>query len=485
MSSVSKKGGIFKGASHEDGGIPVVVKETGQPIEVEGEEPLIPSEVAKDNTVYTVEGTNKEVLNKVLNKVGAKSINEKATSVHAGDMVVCVRSAKDNKKHKYTGTMKQIVSKVNESGGCNVIHDGGKQVFKEGGTTRQKQGKKHTYTPLDGEEFMDVVKSPDFIEWFGDWQNNPSGSSKVVDDDGYPRIVYHGTTHDFYEFTNERGNVENYFGKVFYFSSSLTEVERNYLSSGKDITSRIESLAERYEYGEGFSRTESLKKASKEIKGKIERVIPVFLDLKNPIDLRKNGTRFDFHYKLDEETGSYVDDEESMSYRLSESLERLGYEFDFNGADVFNELLEKFGELDGVLAFDIDRELRSSSELLDLYSDDGRLINYEIIGQLYERMGFDGIIQDAYETFQKGRGFDVGYGTIYYMVFRSNKIKLADGSNTTFDSNNPDIRFNKGGNIDVINCDWDDNKKTCGYSCKGMKNDFGFTEALNLRHKKK
>ena len=34
-----------------------------------------------------------------------------------------------------------------------------------------------------------------------------------------------------------------------------------------------------------------------------------------------------------------------------------------------------------------------------------------------------------------------------YVVFEPNQIKLADGTNTTFDSNNPDIRFKTGGSI--------------------------------------
>jgi hypothetical protein len=34
-----------------------------------------------------------------------------------------------------------------------------------------------------------------------------------------------------------------------------------------------------------------------------------------------------------------------------------------------------------------------------------------------------------------------------YVAFEPNQIKLADGSNTTFDGNNPDIRFDKGGHI--------------------------------------
>jgi len=35
-----------------------------------------------------------------------------------------------------------------------------------------------------------------------------------------------------------------------------------------------------------------------------------------------------------------------------------------------------------------------------------------------------------------------------YICFEPNQIKLADGTNTTFDGNNPDIRFDGGGNVD-------------------------------------
>ena len=38
-----------------------------------------------------------------------------------------------------------------------------------------------------------------------------------------------------------------------------------------------------------------------------------------------------------------------------------------------------------------------------------------------------------------------------FTVFNSNQIKLADGSNTTFDENNSDIRFNDGGEVTESN----------------------------------
>ncbi len=38
-----------------------------------------------------------------------------------------------------------------------------------------------------------------------------------------------------------------------------------------------------------------------------------------------------------------------------------------------------------------------------------------------------------------------------YVVFNSNQIKLADGTNTTFDANNPDIRYADGGELNMNN----------------------------------
>jgi hypothetical protein len=41
----------------------------------------------------------------------------------------------------------------------------------------------------------------------------------------------------------------------------------------------------------------------------------------------------------------------------------------------------------------------------------------------------------------------IEHGTEHYMVFNSNQVKLADGSNKKFDLNNPDIRYVNGGGI--------------------------------------
>ncbi|MCD8071279.1 MAG: ImmA/IrrE family metallo-endopeptidase, partial [Akkermansiaceae bacterium] len=42
-----------------------------------------------------------------------------------------------------------------------------------------------------------AVRTEAFKEWFGDWERDPENASKVVDENGEPMVVYHGTQRDF------------------------------------------------------------------------------------------------------------------------------------------------------------------------------------------------------------------------------------------------------------------------------------------------
>lgn len=43
------------------------------------------------------------------------------------------------------------------------------------------------------ERLYAIVRTKEFKDWFGDWQNDPENASKVLDENGEPRIVYHGS----------------------------------------------------------------------------------------------------------------------------------------------------------------------------------------------------------------------------------------------------------------------------------------------------
>ena len=140
MSSVKNKGGKFYGKLHSEGGIPLVVKGSGQEIEVEKDEFLIPAEAVQDKTVKKITGTNEEVINKINKSVGAKGMNEKATEVSVGDNIICRKSAYDKTKRTYIGTPKAIVSAVNESNGCKKIEGGAKSIEPDGTVKQYNKG---------------------------------------------------------------------------------------------------------------------------------------------------------------------------------------------------------------------------------------------------------------------------------------------------------------------------------------------------------
>lgn len=62
-----------------------------------------------------------------------------------------------------------------------------------------------------------VTQSQQFKRWFGDWQNKPETASKVVNEDGTPKVVYHGTNAEFNTFQSKNG--------VYFFSESRDYAE--------------------------------------------------------------------------------------------------------------------------------------------------------------------------------------------------------------------------------------------------------------------
>jgi len=82
-----------------------------------------------------------------------------------------------------------------------------------------------------------LVRTPEFKEWFGDWENDPANASKVVDENGEPLVVYHGTN-EYQYFRSSNPNEKIYFdpkksnlaprtiGGGVYFTSNIIIAER-------------------------------------------------------------------------------------------------------------------------------------------------------------------------------------------------------------------------------------------------------------------
>lgn len=99
--SDAKKGGYFHGRSHADGGIKAINKDTGQMIEVEGEEVIITKGAVNDETKREFEGemlSNREILSRINQSGGGVAFED-------GGEVKPSTCGCSGKKYKYGGQM--------------------------------------------------------------------------------------------------------------------------------------------------------------------------------------------------------------------------------------------------------------------------------------------------------------------------------------------------------------------------------------------
>ena len=196
-----------------------------------------------------------------------------------------------------------------------------------------------------------LVRTPEFKAWFGDWENDPENASKVVDENGEPLVVYHGTyvENPFYIFDFNKADLGFHFGT--------------------------------YEQAKNRSETKLFFKNRKSV------VNSFFLNIQNIYEMSDIG---EWEYPP-----RYIDMLVSDGLISESDAKKNGFYRLFQREDniqIREYLLAKYGKF----------------------------------------IGF------KYNNKYEGEGKS-------FIVLNPEQIKLADGSNTTFDGNNPDIRFAEGG----------------------------------------
>lgn len=74
-----------------------------------------------------------------------------------------------------------------------------------------------------------TVRTESFKSWFGDWETDSQNASKVVDENGEPRVVYHATSEDF---SVPRPASRNEYGPGFYTGGDIKKFTS--FTSGSD-----------------------------------------------------------------------------------------------------------------------------------------------------------------------------------------------------------------------------------------------------------
>ena len=284
--------------------------------------------------------------------------------------------------------------------------------------------------------------------------------TQVMDDDGDPKTVYHGTVREFNVFSKKFTNPESDMGEGFYFTTSDDDVSENYANeNGPDLTNRIELLAERIEGDEEIDHEEALARAREQLEVSEPRMIEAFLDVKNPFvlgDGDDDGSTFlEYESEYDEET----DDWSEPSGKLVDFVENLKNVLDDYGrsddVDVWR-LLEEATDYGGISAKSLHDKCKELLQYVD--DDNGDLVGNEVFREALERTGFDGVIDKTVgskfgNSRKYGRQMNGVYDdTNHIIAFSPGQIKSADpvtyddsGNviplSKRFDMRNPDIRY--------------------------------------------
>ena len=166
------------------------------------------------NSIYTVKLFAEQ-------KEGEKEINP--NTVHLYDVIEIKKLGKLSRSYQLshlpsTISITEMLSGVKDYKGNFYLFEEQKeqvrqQAIANGTFMKAPNGKQSNLS----EDLWLTVRTPNFKNWFGDWENDPENASKVVDENGEPLVVYHGTTADFNIFKlSENGAL----GKGIYFAES-------------------------------------------------------------------------------------------------------------------------------------------------------------------------------------------------------------------------------------------------------------------------
>lgn len=156
-------------------------------------------------------------------------------------------------------------------------------------------------TKLDAEQWA-TVRTTNFKNWFGDWENDPENASKVVDDNGEPMVVWHGRSAEFNTFEKKEGV------RFIMGLEDKVKAEGFFFSPDKGLAEEFASNSSRHRGGKA-------------------NVVPCFLNIRRPVDLTgedydriyEDVTGWEYMVGMDTQDNLWgIMDEEGMADKIKE-----------------------------------------------------------------------------------------------------------------------------------------------------------------------
>lgn len=255
---------------------------------------------------------------------------------------------------------------------------------------------------LDERQYAQV-RTKEFKEWFGDWENDPENASKVVDENGEPLVVYHGTS---------RRLNNNSFNSGFIFASNNDIISAGYSFQRKGFSVGIDYALSNF--------------AGKDINSFRNYIDNLIKGLETEIEL---GENMPFYQEGD------LDANKNLIKELKKAKQEI------KNRDIFKELkfniFNLFQNVKNPLIVDAKGKYWHSIEFEETTK------NTNEIAKIAKDRGYDGliitnVIDKGAEVSKNGEYAEVAND---YIVFNPNQVKSATDNIGTFSRTNDRIDY--------------------------------------------
>lgn len=297
-----------------------------------------------------------------------------------------------------------------------------------------------------------------FVKWFG--------NSKIVDDSGYPEVLYHGTLANIGDvFDVSKTTPESSVGRGVYMTNEPEDAGANYASEhGPDVDMKLGHLADQLagghdeETGEEIDRDRATELAREMIMQHEGAVLPLFAKVEKPLVIGgDNPTKFTYKTygddgePLDVPQGTLVDFLNALHEIASEYPEENGYG-SVDVQKVISDVYEWVLDIEEIEAEAIIEKILKHDDFMyitegdDDYGTD-KLASSDVVRKALQKIGYDGVIDNnVYDRWGKprisvhNRGFQgMTPETRHVIAFDGKQIKSAIGNSGKFSNATPSL----------------------------------------------
>jgi hypothetical protein len=275
------------------------------------------------------------------------------------------------------------------------------------------------------EDQWTTVRTPEFKNWFGDWENDPQNASKVVDNNGEPMVVYHGAREaGFDRFADTEGRKQSQAPDGSSFFTTSRDVARSYSGTNKEVQDfGLEELDSR------------------------GGIYSVFLNIRSEYGVDFGGANWDgFLYGKFE-----VYNEETGETEIFDSMSEA----------------ENYADENGIDYSDIREDPFVGQSTNEFVSD-------------AMRAGVDGAIMYSVIDTGSRSGYDVESDV--YVAFNPNQIKSATANVGAFSTEDNRIQFSMGGRPKVGKINWEKSPEGKGDPSISSRNPIVVKAAQDLKN---